>query len=350
MLQRKVQPTAKIESVEAMNFSPTNVASSALLAEKACRRHVLPAAQGKCRRSVGSVGGIGEIVSHPTVEISPRNVVTRQSMTGHGVTVESINCMGPVTVIHRFRAPRHLLVAYEQGERTSGETFVEGAPSSKIRSLARRLTFVPAGHDYREDYESRTDTRLAFLYFDPELLRAVLYRMAGDNSLGPRLLFQDLALWHMAMRLKGLLDDVFSADRRYFEAIGVVLVHELVQSATDIRVVQPPLRGGLAGWQQRTVNAYIQENFAKWIPLATLARLVRLSPCHFCRAFKQSFGMSPHRYQNERRIEHAKRLLATREMSVTEVGLEIGFLSSTAFATAFRKATGFTPRDYARSL
>jgi AraC family transcriptional regulator len=351
MLQRKGQPTTKFESVEAMNSSPTNVASSALLAEKASRRqHVVFALQGECARGAGSAGAPVGGVSHPTVEISPANVVTRQSLTGDGVTVESVNQMGPGTVIHRFCAPRHLLVAYEQGERTRGESFVEGAPSSKMRTLARRLTFVPAGHEYREEYEPRTATRVAFLYFDPHLLRAASDTRVSDYSLGPRLLFEDLPLWHLMMRLKGLLDEAFCVDRRYFEAIGIVLVQELVRSGPGVRVVQPSLRGGLAGWQQRAVATYIQENFAKRIPLATMARLVRLSPCHFCRAFKQSFGMPPHRYQIERRIEHAKRLLAKRELSVTEIGLEIGFASFSAFVTTFRKATGFSPRAYARSL
>lgn len=333
-----------------MNSSPTNGTSSAPLAENALQRGVLLAVQGERTRPFGSVDAIGKVVSHPTVEISPPKVVTRQSLTGHGVTVESVNCMGPDTVIHRFRAPRHLLVAYEQGERTSGETFVEGAPSSKIRNFARRLTFVPAGREYREEYQPRTDTRLAFLYFDPNLLPAASDTRAGHSVLAPRVLFENLALCHLVMRLKGLVDDPFSTDRRYFEAIGIVLVHELVRSGPDGGNVRPTLRGGLAGWQERAATAYIEENFANRIPLATLARLVRLSPCHFCRAFKQSFGMPPRRYQIERRMEHAKRLLANRELSVTEIGLEIGFGSFSAFVTTFRKATGISPRAYARSL
>ena len=56
--------------------------------------------------------------------------------------------------------------------------------------------------------------------------------------------------------------------------------------------------------------AYIEEHLAEQIPLKTLAQLVRLSPCYFCRAFKQSFGVPPHRYHSARRIEQAKALLA----------------------------------------
>ena len=300
--------------------------------------------------AAGAPNSAPTIVLQPFVEISPPNVVTRQSLTGQGVTVESVSCMGRGAVTCRFHASRHLLVAYEQSERTSGETFVKGAPSSRLRNPARRLIFVPAGHEYQEQYDSRTATHLTFVYLDPKSLRIAADTVTGDTSTHPQLLFEDSALWHLVMRLKGLLEDTSSRDPRYPDAIGIVLVHELVRCRHDASAVQLPPRGGLAGWQQRTVTTYIEVNFGKRISLATLARLVRLSRWHFCRAFKQSFGMPPLLYLNERRIEHAKRLLANRELSVMEIGLQVGFVTSSAFATAFRKATGVAPRAYARSL
>jgi hypothetical protein len=68
-----------------------------------------------------------------------------------------------------------------------------------------------------------------FLYFDPHLLRAASDTRASDNSLGPRLLFEDLPLWPLMMTLKGLLDEAFCVGQRYFEAIGIMLVQELVR-------------------------------------------------------------------------------------------------------------------------
>jgi AraC family transcriptional regulator len=58
----------------------------------------------------------------------------------------------------------------------------------------------------------------------------------------------------------------------------------------------------------------------------------------------------PLRYQSRRRIEYAKLLLTKPETSVTDVGLAIGFGSSSSFVTAFRKATGVTPSVYRRGL
>jgi len=77
---------------------------------------------------------------------------------------------------------------------------------------------------------------------------------------------------------------------------------------------------------------------------------VGLSACYFCRAFRQSFGMPPQRYQLSQRIERAKTLLARHAASVTDVGLGVGYNDASAFCTAFRRITGLTPSAYRRNL
>jgi len=109
-------------------------------------------------------------------------------------------------------------------------------------------------------------------------------------------------------------------------------------------------KGGLAVWQQRAATAYIEEHLAEPILLATLARLVRLSPYYFCRAFRRSLGLPPHRYHSNCRIEHAKRLLAGPAPSVTDVGRIVGYSETSSFTAAFHKATGMTPTAYRRAL
>ena len=287
---------------------------------------------------------------HPAVTISPPEVATRRTLTGHGMAAESVQSATRNKVQYRFRAPMHLLVMYEKGERRDGETFVEGLPRSTLRNLERRLTFVPAGHEYHEWHEPRGHTRIMLFYFDPTKLNIDLELGTPDMCFAPRLLFEDTTLWHTALKLKTLVESLAVGDRLYFEALGGLLVHELVRLSRGMPGIQPPARGGLAPWQQRIITAYIEEHVNEPIPLATLAQLVRLSPCHFSRVFKQSFGMPPYRYQTDRRMEHAKMLLVQSTASVMEVGLTIGFSSPSAFATAFRKTTGLAPTDYRRNL
>jgi AraC family transcriptional regulator len=81
-----------------------------------------------------------------------------------------------------------------------------------------------------------------------------------------------------------------------------------------------------------------------------LAEVANLSPYYFSRAFKESFGVPPYRFLTSRRIERAKDFLADPEVSVTRIGLDLGFSETSSFTTAFRKHAGLTPTAYRRSL
>src|SRR5690242_6831394 len=111
---------------------------------------------------------------------------------------------------------------------------------------------------------------------------------------------------------------------------------------------QPSARGGLTARQQKRIAEFIEEHVAEELPLATLARFAGLSSYHFARAFKQSFGVPPHRYHTGRRIERAKMLLQTSSRPVTEVALTVSFAETSSFSAAFRKFTGVAPSDYRR--
>ena len=151
-------------------------------------------------------------------------------------------------------------------------------------------------------------------------------------------------------KLKSLIENPGPESPAYLEALGAVLMHELVRLNCAAGNGAALARGGLAAWQQRLVAAYIDEHLSEHISLAMLARLARLSPYHFSRAFKQSFGVPPHRYHTNRRIERAKALLERRALSVTAIGMTLGFSETSSFTAAFRKTTGLTPSRYHRSI
>jgi AraC family transcriptional regulator len=137
---------------------------------------------------------------------------------------------------------------------------------------------------------------------------------------------------------------------RYFEALAIIVAHELLSIHGCFGRREPSARGGLAAWQRRMVAAYIQEHLAEQIRIADLAALVELSSYHFCRAFKQSFGAPPHRYHIDRRIELAKTLLANSALSITEMAIALGFGETSSFSTAFRQAAGAAPTEYRRAV
>jgi AraC family transcriptional regulator len=286
----------------------------------------------------------------PVVEISPREAVRRHAVTWRGMAGELIQAVTHDRIECRFNGPSHLLAVYERGWRQEGETFVQGAPRSTLRNFAGKLTFVPAGHEYHEWQTPRTPPRVLYFYLDAAELLAKSGLDAAAMDLGPRVLFEDAMLWDTASKLKTLIESPTSGSELYIEALRVVLAYEIARLSHGKPRIKPQDRGRLASWQERIIVSYIEEHLADPIPLALLARLVRLSTFHFSRAFKQSFGMPPHRYHTMRRIEHAKVLLSKPAPSVTDVGLSVGFSQTSSFSSTFRRATGMTPTAYHRCL
>ena len=102
----------------------------------------------------------------------------------------------------------------------------------------------------------------------------------------------------------------------------------------------------LPGCRLRRVTEYIQQNLNRELTLVELAALVYMSPYHFARLFKCSTGVPPHRFVVRQRIAHARACLATRELSIAEISLRVGFRTPSHFATVFRRALGITPGAY----
>jgi AraC-like DNA-binding protein len=288
----------------------------------------------------------------PRVTIDPAASATRSGVSWPGMEAEIVQVATSERVEFRFKASdAHMLVLYERGVRRSGETKLDGLPSSSLHDLAHKLAFVPAGHEFVDVHESRVPARIVFFYFDEGDHANLIGGEPEGGQLSPRLFFQDAALLATAEKLMSAVEGDPEGDgSAYCQALGFVLAHELARSRSGGADKKPAIRGGLASWQQRTVASYIDEHLAESITLATLAELAGLSSYHFCRAFKQSFGVPPHRYHTRQRIEQAKIMLAKRIHSVTDIGLALGFSETSSFTAAFRKATGLTPTAYHRGL
>ena len=86
--------------------------------------------------------------------------------------------------------------------------------------------------------------------------------------------------------------------------------------------------------------------FAQPLDVPALARVAHVSPAHFSRQFRATFGETPHRYLQRRRVEWAMELLRETERPVTEVCLDVGFNSLGTFSRTFRAVVGESPSAY----
>jgi AraC-like DNA-binding protein len=289
-------------------------------------------------------------VPPPTVNFSPAEIVRHELACWRGVHVETIQVISHERFEYSFKHKHHLLVAIEQGARYDGEIFVEGLPTSMARGCSHKLILVPAGRQFLGWQNPRQLTRSVCIYIDPATVAVDPDCHFGEADLQPRMLFEDCDLWQTIIKLKAQIGNDDPSGHLYAEALGGVLAHELLHLNNTSRQPKPSYRGGLAAWQGRRVIEFMEEHLAENISLSALADIARLSPYHFVRSFKQSFGEPPHRYWTGRRIDRAKTLLANPRASITQIALDVGFGTTSAFSATFHRVVGQTPSDYRRGL
>lgn len=86
--------------------------------------------------------------------------------------------------------------------------------------------------------------------------------------------------------------------------------------------------------------------FSQPLDIAAVARVAHVSPAHFSRQFRATFGESPHRYLQRRRVERAMELLRETDRPVTEICFDVGFGSLGTFSRTFRAVVGESPSAY----
>jgi AraC-like DNA-binding protein len=90
----------------------------------------------------------------------------------------------------------------------------------------------------------------------------------------------------------------------------------------------------------------IDRDYPKPLDIPTLADIAHVSDAHFIRVFKGTFGETPHRYLQRRRVERAMFLLRETDRSVTEICFDVGFSSLGTFSRTFRAIVGEPPTNY----
>ena len=90
----------------------------------------------------------------------------------------------------------------------------------------------------------------------------------------------------------------------------------------------------------------MDRDYALPLDVPNLASVACVSEAHFIRTFRATFGETPHRYLQRRRVERAMYLLRTSDRSVTDVCMEVGFSSLGTFSRTFRDIVGETPSQF----
>ena len=147
----------------------------------------------------------------------------------------------------------------------------------------------------------------------------------------------------------GLLDEVRHAMERNqpdgARAAALRLVTLLAQTA---EVGAASARGGLAPWQRRKIDRYVREHLVRPVQIDELAEQIPLSVSHFCRAFKETFGDTPHAYLIRLRLETAQEMMLATAEPLSQIALASGFGDQAHLSKQFRRVVGDSPAAWRR--
>lgn len=107
-------------------------------------------------------------------------------------------------------------------------------------------------------------------------------------------------------------------------------------------------RGGLAPWQKRKIDRYLREHLEYPVLVETLAEQIPLSVSHFCRAFKITFGETPHAHIIRLRLELAQKLMLSTRMPLCEIALACGLADQAHLSKIFRRWLNKSPSVWRR--
>ena len=110
------------------------------------------------------------------------------------------------------------------------------------------------------------------------------------------------------------------------------------------------VKGGLQNWRLKRALEHLESSLAEPPTLAEIAQPLKLHPTSFCRAFKQSTGLTPHRYSLLCRVNRAKEMMRDSDRTLTMIAFDCGFSSSAQFSVVFKRIEGIPPRSFRRSL
>ena len=187
-----------------------------------------------------------------------------------------------------------------------------------------------------------------FDYLHYYVSRDLLDRVAADNRIAPvdsfRMVFfeRDLVVAQLTKSILSQVRNREPLNMLALEDVSLLVSTHLLQHYGNSKGILRA-RPSLENWQKFRTDEMLRAHLEGEIRIADLATACQLSPSHFSRCFRQSFGTSVHQWLIKLRIDTAKNLLHEPELSLAEVAFRSGFCDQAAFTRAFTTFEGTTP-------
>jgi AraC family transcriptional regulator len=254
-----------------------------------------------------------------------------------------------------FSVASHVIIFLPDGI-SGGCEWRNGARAGKSSSMPPNTIIFNPAHDYLwlRQRSSQASCRLLLLTIAP---KAMDHLSGGNVDTATVRFVQQIGMNDENVRrtLLAFLQENESPgwnSKFYAETLLTLLMSQLIRCASNLSRPQrmPYKKGGLPTWRLKRALELLESDLCEAPSLTELARHLQLHPTSLCRAFKQSTGLTTHRYLLSYRINCAKEMMRDQARTLTEIAFDCGFSSSSQFSLVFRRIVGTSPREYRRSL
>ena len=242
----------------------------------------------------------------------------------------------------------HVIMAFPaepvRFERRDGKTRVNGM------TRPGTVTVIPAGSTSRWDIYQPLSVLQLYL---PQTTFNRVAHEAGTTAPGnlvERTAHPDPITSRLLLSAADALEGCAALDALFRHQLTDLLATRLLAAHFGAPATLLPAMGGLSPKVLGRAIERLRSDSEADVSLAALASDAGLSKFHFCRAFKESTGLSPHAWLRQHHLEQAMKMLRDTDDSIVSIAAALGYSSQTAFAAAFRKLTGESPSDWRRRM
>ena len=280
-----------------------------------------------------------------------------QTLSQSNATLERFAWLGDQLAIAIWtRETKEAETIYEQPGHHTLSCYLDGGYRTERQKLPgrygapSRLCALPGDHESR--WWVRGHMHFMHLYFLPEHFtqRAIreLDREPRELTLADRTYFEDERISSLCQSLAN--DEWDDADGRLRANETSHEVLSLLLRSQGVNRTGALLKGGLAVATRRRLRDYIDAHLTQALTLGELAGVANLSEFHLARMFRTSFGLPPHAWVAQQRLDSARTLLRTTPLPLAEIATQCGYADASHFSHRFRQGVGVTPAVYRQAM
>ena len=231
--------------------------------------------------------------------------------------------------------------------------FWERGQCVKKTDVRARATYL---YDLKQDprYVINKPFHSVFFYIPRAALDdiAMQYRSPriDDLSCEPGVGHDDAIIRHIGGSLQEGLRRPAEINQPFIDHMMLAFIAHVAHTYGGMRPNAEAVRGGLAAWQINRAREMLESDLGGKLSLQQIAAELDISVSHFTRAFRISTGLPPHQWLLRQRVEAARQLMTSGDLSLSEIAISVGFASQSHFTRVFTAVVGVSPGAWRRDV